>query len=271
MQILFVVALQAEATAIIQFYKLKLCNEIPFKIYRNEDMWLIISGIGRINCAAATAYLQCTAANDQYQLWINVGIAGHKNLDVGQAVVAHKIVDATTDKKWYPPLLVKLPVQTAEITTVDVPETTYPTTSVYEMEAASFYAVATKFATSELVHCFKIISDNEQQHIQNITRQKVQQLVEQNIEYIDDICTRLQQVAKSLPQKNPQEWQSILQQWKFTSAGQKRLRNLLQKWQTLNPQHGLLDDEMREQCSHMKQVLQFIEKKVQLASREMSL
>ncbi|BBM83656.1 hypothetical protein [Candidatus Uabimicrobium amorphum] len=271
MQILFVVALQSEATTLIKFYKLKLYSETPFKIYRNEDTWLIVSGIGRINCAAATAYLQCTAQNEQYQLWINVGIAGHKDLELGQAIVAHKIVDANTQKKWYPPILVNLPVQTATVITVDVPETNYPTASAYEMEASSFYEIATKFATSEFVHCFKVISDNEEQHIQNITRQKVQQLIEQNMPHIDNICSQLQQVAKSLPPKIPQEWQDILQQWKFTAAGQKRLRNLLQKWQTLNPENKLLNDEMREQCSHMKQVLQFIEKKVQCASREMSL
>ncbi|WP_372369416.1 hypothetical protein [Candidatus Uabimicrobium sp. HlEnr_7] len=262
MQVLFVVALQAEATAIIKFYKLKLYLEVPFKIYRGENKWLVVSGIGKINSAAATSYLCCLANDDMHQIWLNVGIAGHIDLPVGTAIIGHKIVDKVTQKKWYPPLLIDTEITTAEIITVDIAETGYPTSSVYEMEAAGFYSIATKFSTSELVHCFKIISDNKKQNITNITRQKIETWIGENAENLDSICCQLQKIAQKLPDKNPREWQEFISTWSFTSAGKKRLRNLLQKWNALNPQSKLLDEQISQQCQNMKQVLVYVEKKV---------
>ena len=55
-----VVALKEEAQVILDHYKLKLVNENTiYPIYKNEEEthWLIISGIGRNNAAASTAYL----------------------------------------------------------------------------------------------------------------------------------------------------------------------------------------------------------------------
>ena len=56
----WVVALKEEAQIILDHFKLKLVNEKTiYPIYKNEEEthWLIISGIGRSNAAASTAYL----------------------------------------------------------------------------------------------------------------------------------------------------------------------------------------------------------------------
>ena len=56
----WVVALRSEATLIINFFRMKLKSNCKlFKIYCNldESHCLVISGIGKINSAAATTYL----------------------------------------------------------------------------------------------------------------------------------------------------------------------------------------------------------------------
>ena len=56
----WVVALKEEAQIILEHFKLKAVNEKTiYPIYKNEEEThlLILSGIGRSNTAAATAYL----------------------------------------------------------------------------------------------------------------------------------------------------------------------------------------------------------------------
>ena len=53
-------ALKEEAEIILDYFKLKAINEKTiYPIYKNveETHWLIVSGIGRSNAAASTAYL----------------------------------------------------------------------------------------------------------------------------------------------------------------------------------------------------------------------
>ena len=56
----WLVALRAEAKEIISQYELKSFeHEGPYQIFKSKkyDIWLIISGIGNVNAAAASAYL----------------------------------------------------------------------------------------------------------------------------------------------------------------------------------------------------------------------
>ena len=53
-QINFVVALSPEAQPLIRYYKLKRDRQITaFELYRNDNIQLIISGIGKYNTAIA--------------------------------------------------------------------------------------------------------------------------------------------------------------------------------------------------------------------------
>ena len=60
-----VIALNIEATKIIELYKLKKNSSYQniFTIYSNLDLniWLVVSGIGNVNTAAATMYLYQTS------------------------------------------------------------------------------------------------------------------------------------------------------------------------------------------------------------------
>ena len=87
----FLVALQPEARPLIEKFKLKKRNgSNPFPVFENESHCLAISGIGRIQAAAATGYL-LGQLDGRPQAMINLGIAGHGTLDVGTLFLANRI------------------------------------------------------------------------------------------------------------------------------------------------------------------------------------
>ena len=55
--ICFVIAYSAEATALINYFRLEKQQQQEFPLYRADDISLVISGSGKSNAAAATAYL----------------------------------------------------------------------------------------------------------------------------------------------------------------------------------------------------------------------
>ena len=85
--ICWVIALKSEAIPIISQFKLSLLsNELLFPIYKNQKIRhaLVISGIGQINAAAATAYLASQCNAEKWTAWVNVGIAGYSEGSIGE-------------------------------------------------------------------------------------------------------------------------------------------------------------------------------------------
>ena len=81
----FVVALPAEGKPLIDRYGLRrrtLRSDYP--IYEGNDITLIVSGIGKVAAAAATACLHASTNDHRPGVWLNVGIAGHSQRPVGE-------------------------------------------------------------------------------------------------------------------------------------------------------------------------------------------
>ncbi len=156
----FVVALQAEARALVERFGMEPAGEGPFSIYRGEGSWLIVSGPGKAATAAATAYLHLFSGGEMGRAWINVGLGGHSARAVGESVIAHKISDSASGTSWYPQLVVDSPRPTVPVLTVERVEEEYSLPWVYDSEAAGFFPTACRFSVAELVHCFKVVSDN---------------------------------------------------------------------------------------------------------------
>ena len=135
-----VVALACEARPLIALYQLEATGGGgAFRTFRSEEVSLVISGPGKEAAAAATRYLHSFCGGGRDRAWINVGIGGHARYPVGQAVLAHKIMDSATSETFYPPLVIHRPCLTGEVLTVERPEDRYEGEAVYEMEAAGFY------------------------------------------------------------------------------------------------------------------------------------
>ena len=194
-----VVALPAEARPLIERYRLNEKTTIgTFRVYRHADMSLIISGPGKIAAAAATALLAGSNTPGKQAAWLNIGIAGHATYSTGQSLLAHRITDHATGKNWYPPQLFDLPTTTVSLLTVDIPENSYRQDVAYDMEASGYYPVASRFSSTELVQCFKVISDNREQSTATITAERCSQLVTRKLDEIDALVRALLSLAPSL-------------------------------------------------------------------------
>jgi len=183
----FVIALPAEAKPIIHHFGLKRDNSHSlFKTYRSQDssLWLVISGVGKDSAATSTEFLATVSEADEKTAWLNVGIAGQKDLPVGTSVLADKITDPDTDQTWYPLITFTPFCKTASIKTVLQHLDDYPTNDVYEMEAAGFYSTASQIASPELVHVLKVVSDNFRSSVEEISGAKVENLIKDKLEVI---------------------------------------------------------------------------------------
>lgn len=174
----FVTALPCEAKPLIDHYRLKPSSaKSLLQIYASDNVSLIISGVGKANSATAVACLQGITKTNEHITWLNVGIAGHANMEIGTSALAHKITDASTGQNWYPAFVTKPNIPTASLLTVEQPEQDYREDTLYDMEAAGFFAAANRFAPSELIHCFKCISDNRASPAGHISKKIVTELI----------------------------------------------------------------------------------------------
>ena len=239
----FVVALRAEARPLIERYGLDPTGEGEFRTFRRGDTSLVISGVGKVAAAWATAYIQ----EHPLEVWLNVGIAGHRDRSPGEITRAHRVTDSATGERFYPTLLGLPRLDTTGVTTVDVPETDFASDDLYDMEASGFYRSALSFSTSELVQCVKIVSDNRDSGTKGLTGARVSELVTRNLDAIDEVVAHLEALAIELePTRQTPDTESFFEMWHFTTSERRRLSR------TLNRYRALTTPPAAQELSHAK-------------------
>ena len=232
-------ALSCEAKPLITHFGLQLDqgNQL-FKTYLAEDTGinLTITGVGKKNAAAAVSYHAANYQPVESDIWLNIGVAGHEQAKLGQCYLANKITDATSQHHWYPQFIVDMPCKSLPLITIDTPSNQYQS-SLFDMEASGFYEIATRLGTNELIHCVKIISDNNTQHFNNINAKQVSQHITSNIPIIDKIVSALLPCSEKLMKlsSKPNGYEEITKQIHFTATEQIQLSRLLKKWQVRLP------------------------------------
>ena len=241
------VALQAEAKPLIRHFALKgLAPVAGFRRYGNGNITLLVTGVGSVAMAAGTMALGLAANKAAGQVaetssgqtidrperlhgWINIGIAGHKNLPVGTPVLAGKITDHASGLGWYPPQVLNTGVEVVTLLTVARPVTDYPETTIVEMEASGYFVTACRFSVAEFVHCFKVVSDNEETSADRLTADLVSELVASATGALDalvgELSTQLAGDADHLVELP--ELALFLQRFRFSRTQQHQLVRLL--------------------------------------------
>ena len=216
-----VVALDAEAKPLISWFGLK--RQQPdrgFPVFRHAHIALVVAGPGKANAAAATAHLHAVCGFPRDALWLNVGIAGHRELAVGTTAVAHAVDDAATRPS-------------ARVITVDNPDLACEAGEVIDMEATGFYATACRFATSELVQVVKIISDNPAHPADRLKPGDLTALVGRQLDALDLFLHRLGRLANELAEVDPldeRQLEPYLARWRFTASQRRQLEQQLRRW-----------------------------------------
>jgi adenosylhomocysteine nucleosidase len=236
-KIFFFFALPCEAKPLIDSYKLKKDTTIQtFSIFRNNDIVLTVTGIGKSAMAAGVAYTQALYSENPNPVLINIGIAGHKHHHIGSLFLADKITDDDTGRHYYPPLVFTPPCPAANLISFSKPQQTYPESALCDMEASAFYETATRFSTGELIQCLKVVSDNASFPAQNIQPKQVSALISEQLPTISVIVNELATLAEIIKPQESTEFNQLLSQYRFSANEQIQLKKLLSRWRLLKGQ-----------------------------------
>jgi hypothetical protein len=227
-----VCALPSEAAPLVEAFRLRCVRERPFRLHAGSDgVRLVVSGMGGHAAATAVGFAAGIAPPAARDVWLNVGIAGHRELPLGTAVLAHKVALAATSQAWYPTLLFDAPCPSASVTTFAHPVSDYPADTCCDMEAAGFMAAATAVAGGDLVHVVKVVSDNAAHGLEALDRAAIRRLIAGRTSLVRGLIERLREVACALPatadEAEPDAVPATLQgRWRFTAAECAQLREL---------------------------------------------
>ena len=193
--ICFVIAYTAEAAALIKYFSLEMQQQQEFPLYRTDDIALVISGSGKSNAAAATAYLYGKTGFHSDAAWINLGIAGHAVDAPGSTYLASKVIDVATERVLHLSPPDNPPWRTAPLYTFEKPHRGgQHERGIFDMEASGFAFTAWRFSQPRLVHCIKVISDNPKTAVTTPTSIMLTNWMDPQMSLLDDFLHSLFQV-----------------------------------------------------------------------------
>ncbi|MDP3589712.1 MAG: hypothetical protein Q8R54_04155, partial [Methylobacter sp.] len=217
-------ALPCEAKPLVEHFNLKKDTTVqPFAVYLNQDICLTVNGLGKSAMAAGVAYSQALFASVEHPVLVNIGIAGHIDHALGSLFLIDKINDFDSQKSYYPPLVFTPPCPTVSIQTVSRPQLTYDRHHLCDMEASAFYETAVRFSTGELIHCLKVISDNELSPAENIQPKQVATLIAAHVAAIETLLAELGRLAALITAPEPKLFGELTQRYHFTVSEQGQL------------------------------------------------
>ncbi len=260
--LIILTALPCEGAPIVSKYNLKKQTEInAFQIYKNDQITLIVSGLGKTAAASAVGFIHALTNLRSHSAWLNIGIAGHSDLELGAGFIANKIIDCSTQKTYYPPITFTPSCITDQLHTVDQPDSEYHQQGGVDMEAAAFYATASRFSSGELVQCYKVVSDNKQSPVRKFQKHEVTEMVENNMRDISSLTNHLLEVSNALETVNqiPELFDKINDQVRLTHSEQLLVKARLRQIKLLNPKTSINLSEVINSSSSQK-IIQHLDK-----------
>ncbi len=240
--LIFVVALPAEARPIVDRFAMKqVAREGALRVYGVADgepdisgpdpINLVVSGVGRAAAARAVDFADGYFKGSAAPAWLNVGVCGHRDREVGSAWLTSSIEDGDSGRRWYPHPIKVEGLARHELRTVDRPESDYPDGSLYDMEASGFCEAALCASSVELVQCVKIVSDNLVEPAESVNAKKVTRLIEGRIEEITAAAAQLIDMAAEAGRSRakPELLDRILGHWHFTQTERHQVERALRR------------------------------------------
>lgn len=181
-------ALKHEARPIIDYFRLNHDGSAhEYTAYSNDRISITITGTGKQAASEGTRFAVKHFGANERNMFLNIGIAGHKDLPIGTPLLADSITDFASGRVWH--LRKQLPagIHILPLVTVDRPRNEYPEHVMVDMEASGFISSI----PPERAQCLKIISDNSLSPPQNINHKMVIDLVSDNITVIDKLLSHL--------------------------------------------------------------------------------
>ena len=264
MSIRWVVALKVEAEIILDEYNMNFDPEFTlFQVFRNfeKTRWLILSGVGRHNSAAATTYLYMISKASRSTCWINLGIAGSGKGHYGDLCLVNKISNNDSSNT-YPATMPKVPFHKMNLFTSDVPLTDYTLHELIDMEGSAFYDITNKLSGREFICLMKVISDGPNNDIEDLNKFKIRELINLNIANIKTIVSYYEKLSMDQYQiiQQPKILSEILSQWHFSVSQKHQLENLIKRINTLSKDEEII--KLIKDCKNSRSVITNLEAKI---------
>ena len=264
MSIRWVVALKAEAEIILDEYNMNFDPEFTlFQVFRNfeKTRWLILSGIGRHNSAAATTYLYLISKASRSTSWINLGIAGSGKGHYGDLCLVNKISNNGFSNT-YPATMPKASCHKMNLFTTDVTLIDYSLHELIDMEGSAFYDITNKLSGREFICLMKVISDGPNNNIEDLNKFKIRELIKLNIANIKTIVSYYEKLSMNQYQiiQQPKILSKILSQWHFSVSQKHRLEKLIKRINILSKDEEIT--KLIKDCKNSRSVITTLETKI---------
>lgn len=209
-------ALYQEAHGLIRELELKKNTAYaPFEVFDNESagIRLVVTGVGEIAAAAATAAVCARDGADAADFLINIGCCAagcckpaDRGMDSGSGAanaaqtgdlyVCHKITEQATGKTFYPDILYRHPWRERELVTGMQPLQRAAAHGVlYDMEAAAVYQAGIRFFSPDRMLFLKVVSDFGIAGQERMTAEALTGLLEQHVKEVAAFLTNLREAA----------------------------------------------------------------------------
>lgn len=193
--IYFITALDAEARPICEHYRLKRDRSLPYTLYRNDAMVLLVCGMGKTNALMAVSALMGWRIPKEEDILINIGICGApSDYPIGEALLIHQIIDE--DRHYYPDILFTHSLRETSIRCVGTPQSTlgdYPV----DMESSGIFQAASRFFKLHQMAFIKIVSDHCAP--ESVTKEGVIALLHSHVNMLDSLISSLKAIPKPTP------------------------------------------------------------------------
>jgi len=201
-----VVALPAEAKPVISRFGLTrvqpnlgflLSFSLSFPLYRRGRIALVVTGPGRSAATAGTDFLATMGDCPQAAIWINLGVAGHAERQIGKVLLARSITDANSGHVRHPILPRDRPCPADDLLTLDRPDPDYRHKGLADMEASGFFSTACRYADAELVQVLKVVSDNRETTARGLSAKQVRLLIGGALATLEALLASLEALAEA--------------------------------------------------------------------------
>ncbi len=269
-----VTALDCEARPLISHFELKLSGSHGrAQFFRNANTALVITGTGSTKSAIGTTALGLSEGIQAPSAWINIGICGHADLPVGTALLANKISSDASKEGFYPQCPWDHKWRGCALRTLSEPSFEYEENVAFDMEANGYYQAALRFASSECIHCLKIVSDNkEHPATRKMDKEAISQLVESQLANIEKFSSTI--LESVVAYKQPPWLDDLLRNAKdilrLTSTESVNLKKALGQWERLSDDLNELAAKELIENQPKKEVFRLLEANIQkLASNRL--
>ncbi|MFZ2889700.1 hypothetical protein [Sulfuricurvum sp.] len=183
-----ITALDAEARAIIEHYRLKRITPLPHTLYAGNNILLLVTGMGKINPLMAISAMLGWRIPQRNDIVINIGICGAPSeYAIQEALLVHQIIDH--EKRYYPDILYPHTLRETSLICVDTPQYS-PSKFPVDMESSAVFKAASKFFKLHQMAFLKIVSDHFTPDC--ITKEEVTEHIRSHLKSLEFIIQALQ-------------------------------------------------------------------------------